>query len=62
MPPLLTTGIGTVLETTGARQRVEEMINTRRCAALATLDRADLPPHVARTLRQIVSIATERQS
>ncbi|MFJ2008282.1 polyprenyl synthetase family protein [Streptomyces chartreusis] len=54
--------IRTVLETTGARQRVEEMINTRRDAALATLDRADLPPHVARTLRQIVSIATERQS
>lgn len=54
--------IRTVLEATGARQRAEEMISIRRDVALSTLDRADLPPHVTRTLRQIVSIATERES
>jgi geranylgeranyl diphosphate synthase type I len=54
--------IRTVLERTGARQRVEEMIAARRAAALATLEEADLPRVVAETLRQIVWMATERQS
>jgi geranylgeranyl diphosphate synthase type I len=54
--------VRTVLDTTGARQRVESMITARRDAALATLEEADLPRVVAETLRQIVWMATERQS
>ncbi|MFF4827750.1 geranylgeranyl diphosphate synthase CldA [Streptomyces sp. NPDC001312] len=54
--------VRTVMETTGARQRVEKMINARRDTALATLEVADLPRDVAETLRQIVWMATERQS
>ncbi|WP_037870451.1 polyprenyl synthetase family protein [Streptomyces sp. NRRL S-813] len=54
--------VRTVLETTGARHRVEEMISARRDAALATLDEANLPREVAEMLRQIVWMATERQS
>ncbi|MFB7115886.1 polyprenyl synthetase family protein [Streptomyces sp. NPDC056291] len=54
--------VRTVMETTGARQRVEKMITARRDTALATLEVADLPRDVAETLRQIVWMATERQS
>lgn len=54
--------IRSILEGTGARQRVETMITSRRRAALATLETADLPPDVAETLRQIVWTATERHA
>ncbi|MFE7444043.1 polyprenyl synthetase family protein [Streptomyces chartreusis] len=52
--------VRTVLEATGARQQVETMITTRRDAALAALERADLPPHVTETLTRVVWMATER--
>lgn len=52
----------TVLDATGARQRVETMIASRRDAALAALDAADLSPHVTDMLRQIVWMATERHA
>jgi geranylgeranyl diphosphate synthase type I len=38
------------------------MIAARRAAALTTLEEADLPRAVTETLRQIVWMATERQS
>ncbi|MFJ6686751.1 geranylgeranyl diphosphate synthase CldA [Streptomyces werraensis] len=52
--------VRTILESTGARQQVEAMITSRRDAAFAALERADLPPHVTETLQQIVWMATER--
>lgn len=54
--------VRTILETTGARHRVETMIASRRDAALAILQAADLPKDVAETLRQLVWMATERNA
>ncbi len=51
-----------VIERSGARQRVETMIMDRRHAALTTLDRAPVPFPAAEALREIVGIATVRQS
>ncbi|MFJ1706295.1 polyprenyl synthetase family protein [Kitasatospora sp. NPDC088346] len=49
-----------VLETTGARQTVEEMIRTRLGEALTALDRAPIPAAAATALRDIAGSATAR--
>ncbi|MGA5810711.1 polyprenyl synthetase family protein [Streptomyces cellulosae] len=54
--------VRTILETTGARHRVETMIASRRDTALATLETADLPQNVTETLSQLVWMATERNT
>lgn len=51
-----------VLERTNARQQVEEMITSRRDAALSVLDQAPLPAAAIRALREIARIATVRQA
>ncbi|MFJ8752161.1 polyprenyl synthetase family protein [Streptomyces sp. NPDC102441] len=51
-----------VLERTGARQHVEEMISARRGTALAALDQAPFPAAAAAALRAIAQIATVRQA
>ncbi|MFD5030203.1 polyprenyl synthetase family protein [Streptomyces sp. NPDC058220] len=51
-----------ILDSTGARQTVEEMITTRRDAALAALDEAPFPAAAAVRLRQIALAATTRQT
>ncbi|WP_331764697.1 polyprenyl synthetase family protein [Streptomyces anthocyanicus] len=52
--------VHTVLDTTGARQRVEMMIVSRRDAALAALKAADLVSDVTAMLTRIAWTATER--
>ena len=54
--------VRTILESTGARQTVEEMIGARRDAALAALDAASFPGTAAAGLRQIARAATTRQT
>ncbi|MBD9730642.1 polyprenyl synthetase family protein [Streptomyces sp. H28] len=49
-----------VLTATGARAAVEEMIDQRRRSALAALDAADMPPHIAAELRSLAFSATAR--
>ncbi|RKE17947.1 polyprenyl synthetase family protein [Streptomyces sp. TLI_171] len=51
-----------VLESTGARQAVEEMIRTRLVQALAALDHAPFPADVRATLQDIAGAATTRQA
>ncbi|MEU0213642.1 polyprenyl synthetase family protein [Streptomyces sp. NPDC006265] len=51
-----------VLERTHARQHVEEMITSRREAALSVLDQAPLPAAATKALREIAQIATVRQA
>ncbi|MFJ7238821.1 polyprenyl synthetase family protein [Streptomyces olivaceus] len=51
-----------ILEMTGARQQVEMMIASRRDAALAALEAADLHPDVTATLTHIAWTATERHT
>ncbi|MFD3482970.1 MULTISPECIES: polyprenyl synthetase family protein [unclassified Streptomyces] len=51
-----------ILESTGARQTVEEMITERRDAALAALDAAPFPEAASAQLRQIALAATDRQT
>ncbi|MFF7115521.1 polyprenyl synthetase family protein [Streptomyces albogriseolus] len=51
-----------VLELTNARRHVEEMITSRRDAALSVLDQAPLPEAATRALREIAQIATVRQA
>lgn len=55
-------GIRMVLESTGARQTVEEMITERRDEALTALDKAPFPEETATRLRQIALAATDRQT
>ncbi|MGW2556957.1 polyprenyl synthetase family protein [Streptomyces sp. NPDC001635] len=52
--------IRTVLETTGARNAVEDMIRARREQALNALDRASLPGPTTDALRHIAHTATTR--
>jgi geranylgeranyl diphosphate synthase type I len=54
--------VRTVLEATGARRHVEEMIDARLSASLAALDRAALPTAAAETLRELARISTARQA
>ncbi|MFC8074142.1 polyprenyl synthetase family protein [Streptomyces sp. NPDC057307] len=54
--------IRTILDSTGARGTVEEMITARRDAALAALDEAPFPEAATAQLRQIALDATERQA
>ncbi|WP_331739998.1 polyprenyl synthetase family protein (plasmid) [Streptomyces sp. NBC_01005] len=54
--------VRTVLESTGARQSVEEMITARRAAALAALDDAPFPASATAALRRLALDATARQS
>lgn len=51
-----------VLEATGARSTVEEMIDIRREEALAALAQAPLPAAAARALGEIAQIATVRRA
>ena len=51
-----------VLEATGAREHVEEMIRARRSAAVAALERAPIDAAVVAALREITQIATVRRS
>ncbi|MFI9260276.1 polyprenyl synthetase family protein [Streptomyces sioyaensis] len=51
-----------VLEATGARQRVEEMITDRHAAALQALERSGFPPAVTAALKDIAGAATVRSS
>ncbi|MET4923804.1 polyprenyl synthetase family protein [Streptomyces sp. PSRA5] len=54
--------IRALLESTGARRTVEEMIGARREAALAALDEAPFPEAATAQLRRIALAATERQT
>lgn len=54
--------VRTILESTGARRIVEEMINARRDAALAALDEAPFSETATVCLRQIAQAATARQT
>lgn len=54
--------VRTILDSTGARQTVEEMIATRRDAALAALDEAPFPATAAARLRQFARAATARRT
>ncbi|MFI6690783.1 polyprenyl synthetase family protein [Streptomyces sp. NPDC050433] len=54
--------VRTILESTGARQTVEEMITERRDAALTALDEAPFPEVTTAELRQIALAATDRQT
>ncbi|MFD5892867.1 polyprenyl synthetase family protein [Streptomyces sp. NPDC060366] len=54
--------IRNILDSTGARQTVEEKITTRRDAALAALDEAPFPEETTDQLREIALAATERQT
>lgn len=51
-----------VLESTGARQTVEEMITERRDAALTALDEAPFPEATTARLREIALAATDRRT
>lgn len=51
-----------ILESTGARETVEEMITSRRDDALDALDSAPFPGTAAAGLRQIARAATTRQT
>ncbi|MFB7917122.1 polyprenyl synthetase family protein [Streptomyces sp. NPDC056061] len=51
-----------ILEATGARRRVEDMIADRHGQALHALDRAGFPPAVTAALREIARAATKRSS
>ncbi|MFB6977123.1 polyprenyl synthetase family protein [Streptomyces scopuliridis] len=54
--------VRTILDSTGARQTVEEMISARRDAALTALDEAPFPEEATGQLRRIALAATERQT
>ncbi|AXE81908.1 geranylgeranyl diphosphate synthase [Streptomyces atratus] len=54
--------VRTILNSTGARQTVEEMITTRRAAALAALDNAPFPESATASLRRLALDATARQT
>ncbi|WP_030842326.1 polyprenyl synthetase family protein [Streptomyces sp. NRRL F-4474] len=54
--------IRTVLDATGARDTVEQMIQVRRAQAQCALERVPLPPPAADMLRQIARAVTERTS
>ncbi len=51
-----------VMEATGARERVEEMIRARRSTAVAALEQAPIHAAAADALREIAQIATVRRS
>lgn len=51
-----------VLDSTGARRTVEEMITERRDAALTALDEAPFPEAASAQLRQIALAATDRRT
>ncbi|MGW1281621.1 hypothetical protein ACWD4V_32310 [Streptomyces tsukubensis] len=52
----------TVVDTTGARASVEDMVATRHAQALTGLDTVPYPPSAAATLRHIATRAVERTS
>ncbi|GAA2784257.1 geranylgeranyl pyrophosphate synthase IdsA [Kitasatospora paracochleata] len=54
--------VRSILESTGARQAVEEMIRTRRDQALTALDNAPFPAGARAALRDIAGSATARQA
>ncbi|MFJ7226889.1 polyprenyl synthetase family protein [Streptomyces sp. NPDC098090] len=54
--------VRTILDSTGARQTVEEMITARRAAALAALDNAPFPGSATTSLRRLALDATARQT
>ncbi|WP_234443872.1 polyprenyl synthetase family protein [Streptomyces sp. NRRL B-24484] len=54
--------VRSILERTGARQAVEEMIRIRRDEALASLDHAPFPAAAVAALRDIAGSATTRQA
>lgn len=56
------TAIRGVLEATGARQRVEDMIADRHGAALRALERSGFPPAVTAALKDIARAAAVRSS
>ncbi|MFJ7495068.1 polyprenyl synthetase family protein [Streptomyces sp. NPDC097727] len=56
------TTIRTILNTTGARQTVEEMITTRQTAALTALNNAPFPKNTTTSLRRLALNATTRQT
>ena len=51
-----------VLEATGAREHVEEMIHARRSTAVTVLEQGPIPAAAAGALRAIAQIATVRRS
>jgi len=51
-----------LMEATGARERVEEMIRARRSAAVAALEQGPIHAAAAGALREIAQIATVRRS
>lgn len=55
-------GIRAVLDATGARAAVEDMITTRYAQALPALDAFDCPPQAAAALRHLAAEAVERTS
>jgi geranylgeranyl diphosphate synthase type I len=54
--------VRTILDSTGARRTVEEMIDMRRDAALAALDEAPFPEAATAYLHQIAQAATARRT
>lgn len=54
--------VRTILENTGARQAVEDLIRTRRDEALTALDRAPFPAAAVAALRDIAGSATARHA
>lgn len=56
------TVVRAILNSTGARQTVEEMITTRRAAALAALDEAPFSESARASLHQVAREATSRQT
>ncbi|MEU1487137.1 polyprenyl synthetase family protein [Streptomyces sp. NPDC005752] len=54
--------IRTILDSTGARARVEEMIAERRATALAALDEAPFPGVTTAALRRLADAATARRT
>ncbi|MEW1913962.1 polyprenyl synthetase family protein [Kitasatospora sp. NPDC085895] len=54
--------VRSILERSGARQAVEEMIQTRRDEALASLDHAPFPAAAVAALRDIAGSATARHA
>lgn len=54
--------VRSVVEATGARERVEEMISAQRSAAVAALERGPLHEAAAGALREIARMATERRA
>ncbi|MDX3024941.1 polyprenyl synthetase family protein [Streptomyces acidiscabies] len=55
-------GVRAVLDDTGARQEVENMITARHAAALAVLETAPFPPAATAALRGLATAATVRQA